>query len=75
MVIDIPDDSLTNTVFRYIVVRGLLSTPEISMLRHFTETNEDINKYSYGRDDGTGRVAKLCIWNYPGNDVTGVVAR
>jgi hypothetical protein len=56
-------------------VRGLFSGPEISKLRQFTETNEDIKKYSYGRDDGTGRVAKLCIWNYPGNDVTGVVAR
>ena len=53
----------------------MLSTPEISKLRHFTETNEDIKKYSYGRDDGTGRVAKICLWNYPGNDVTGVVAR
>ena len=56
-------------------MRGLFSGPEISKLREFTETNEDIQKYSYGRDDGTGRVAKLCIWNYPGNDVTGVFAR
>ena len=60
---------------RYIVVRGLLSNEEISKVRTFIETDEDIKRYSYGRDDGTGRIAKLCIWNYPGNDVTGVVAR
>ena len=57
------------------MVRGLLSNPETSKLRNFIETNEDIAKHSFGRDDGTGRIAKLCIWNYPGNDVTGVVAR
>ena len=57
------------------MVRGLFSKQEISKLRNFTETDEDIRKYSYGRDDGSGRIAKLCIWNYPGDDVTGVVAR
>lgn len=59
----------------YIVVRGLFSLEEITKLGKFTETDEDIKKFSYGRDDGPGRIAKLCIWNYPGDDVTGVVAR
>ena len=39
------------------------------------ETSEDIKNHAYGRNDGKGRQSRLCVWNYAGNDVTGVVAR
>ena len=39
------------------------------------EIDEGIKTHIYGKKDEEGRVAKLCIWNYPGNDVAGVVAR
>ena len=32
-------------------------------------------KHSYGVDDGSGRISRLCLWNHPGNDVTGMVGR
>ena len=59
----------------YIIVRGLLSPPEVERLRHCMENSEDIKSHAYGRNDGKGRQSKLCIWNFAGNDVTGVVAR
>lgn len=59
----------------YIIVRGLLSPPEVERLRHCMENSEDIKRHAYGRNDGKGRQSKLCIWNFAGNDVTGVVAR
>ena len=57
------------------MVRGLLSPPEVDKLRQCMETSEDIKNHAYGRGDGKGRQSKLCVWNYAGNDVTGVVAR
>ena len=26
-------------------------------------------------DDGAGAQSKMCLWNHPGNDTTGMVAR
>ena len=57
------------------MVRGLLSSPEVTKLRQCMEESEDIKRYAYGRNDSLGRQSKMCIWNYAGNDVTGVVAR
>ena len=56
-------------------MRGLLSPPEVDKLRHCVEASEDIKNNAYGRNDGKGRQSRLCIWNYAGNDLTGVVAR
>ena len=52
-----------------------MSPPEVDRLRHCMENSEDIKSHAYGRNDGKGRQSKLCIWNFAGNDVTGVVAR
>lgn len=39
----------------------------------------DSNKHAYVYDrqlsDGTGRECKMALWNHPGSDVTGMVAR
>ena len=52
-----------------------MSPAEVDKLRRCMETSEDIKNHAYGRNDGKGRQSKLCIWNFAGNDVTGVVAR
>ena len=52
-----------------------MSPPEVDKLRHCVEASEDIKNNAYGRNDGKGRQSRLCIWNYAGNDLTGVVAR
>ena len=53
----------------------MLSNQEVERLRYCIETSEDIKNHAYGRNDGKGRQSRLCVWNYAGNDVTGVVAR
>ena len=60
---------------RYVVIRGLLNSEELSKLKHALENSEDIKKHAYGRNDSQGRVSKLCLWNYAGNDICGVMAR
>ena len=32
-------------------------------------------EHSYGRDDGEGGTVKVCLWNQPGDDITGIIAR
>ncbi|CAL4064136.1 unnamed protein product, partial [Meganyctiphanes norvegica] len=59
----------------YIIVRNLLSEAEVSKVRLGVETSNDLLKNAYTWDDGTGRSAKLTLWNHPGHDVTGVLAR
>ena len=59
----------------YVLVRGILNQEEVGKLRTGFETSEDIIKNAVLRDDGEKGQAKLCIWNYAGNDIAGVVAR
>ena len=30
---------------------------------------------NYGRNDGEGGRTKVVLWNQPGNDITGIIAR
>ena len=56
-------------------MRNLLSSEEVSKLRTCLESSSDIQSHAYGRNDSQGRQSKLCLWNYAGDDLTGVVAR
>jgi hypothetical protein len=56
-------------------LRGLLEPDELSVLKTAIEKDAAIQDQSYGRDDGAGRKTRVSLWNYPGDDVTGVVAR
>ena len=47
----------------------------MAKLQAALENDEGIMKYSYGRADGEGGRTKVCLWNQPGNDITGVIAR
>ena len=53
----------------------MLDTEELDKLRTALESDEGIFKHRYGRNDGAGRKSKVALWNQPGNDITGVIAR
>ena len=55
--------------------RSLLSGEELSRLRSSLEGDSEILKYSYGVNDGHGRSCRMCLWNHPGKDITGMVSR
>lgn len=57
-----------------IIVRGLLSDSELQKV-HRTVENPELVKHQYGRPDKKGKEPKLVLWQHPGNDVTGMVAR
>lgn len=59
----------------YIILRGLLDTEQITKLKVAFENDEGVLTQYYGRDDGAGKKTRTVLWNHPGNDITGVVAR
>ena len=59
----------------HLIPRSLLSSEELSHLKEALESDAGILQHSYGRDDGHGRISRMCLWNHPGNDITGMVGR
>ncbi len=55
--------------------RSLLGSDELSRLRKYLERDDGILQHSYTRDDGHGRKSRMCLWNHPGEDLTGMVGR
>ncbi|XP_055900823.1 L-proline trans-4-hydroxylase-like isoform X2 [Biomphalaria glabrata] len=59
----------------FIIVRNLLSQQELAIVEEAVNGPESLTSFAYGHDDGEGRLAKMCLWNNPGNDTTGVLSR
>jgi len=55
--------------------RSLLSGAELARVRDALESDDGILQHSFGRSGGHGRSSRLCLWNHPGNDITGMVGR
>ncbi|XP_064640083.1 L-proline trans-4-hydroxylase-like [Lineus longissimus] len=72
---------VTNTVLEYfnengfIVVKGLVDSTEVAMLKEAMEQDRDVLSNCFERDDGDGQKVKLSLWNEPGDDITGYLAR
>ena len=47
----------------------------MTKLKQSLETDGGILKYSYEVANGQGRNSRASIWNHPGDDVTGMLAR
>lgn len=56
-------------------LRGMINTEELEKVRAALEDPEGVTKYKFCRSDGKNRANKLSLWNHPGRDVTGVLAR
>ncbi|XP_060068080.1 L-proline trans-4-hydroxylase-like [Ylistrum balloti] len=59
----------------YILVKGLFDKDEIANLRRVFEDTDIIKENGYGLPDGQGKQATMLLWNNPGNDVSGMMAR
>ena len=59
----------------FILVHNLLTPAEVTKLKNHMENCKDIQRHSYGREDGMGRKSTLSLWNIAGDDVEGIVAR
>jgi len=60
----------------FFIARNLLSVEEITKLKESLESsNSAVMKHCYDQDDGDGRFTRMCLWNHPGNDLTGIISR
>ena len=59
----------------YVIVRGLLTAEEVARVNASCSAEGGVASHAYGRDDGLGRRTRLSLWNHPGNDVLGALAR
>ncbi|XP_052220871.1 L-proline trans-4-hydroxylase-like [Dreissena polymorpha] len=58
----------------YTLVRGLFSKEEVAHIEKAILAGPFLD-HTYGVADGDGREAHMILWNHPGVDVTGMVAR
>ncbi|KAL8608182.1 hypothetical protein ACOMHN_016637 [Nucella lapillus] len=59
----------------YVMVRNMLDKEEVSQLKKSFETIAEYEKHSFAINDGAQAKIYQCCWNFPGNDVSGMVAR
>ncbi len=59
----------------YLIVPKLLDAEETELLIRAARSDPAIQKHAYGSKDSQGRESKLALWNHPGDDIFGMVAR
>lgn len=58
-----------------VFVRKLLSNAEVIKVMEALQNNQSVTGRAWDLADGTGTASRLVIWNNPGHDITGMVAR
>ena len=73
---DISQDQL-NDFYKdgFILVRSLFDKEEIDLLKRTAVEDRGLDKHSFGRADGEGGTVRLSLWNHPGNNIYGMIAR
>ncbi len=59
----------------FVFVPGLLSPEETQLLLETSKADHALLSHAMGVEDASGKKSKLSIWNHPGDDVYGMVAR
>ncbi len=70
-------DALLDEYLRsgYIRIPDLLDAEETELLIATAKQDRAIQEHAYASKDAEGRPSKLALWNHPGDDVFGTVAR
>ena len=45
----------------------------MGVLKPALESDEGVRQHAFSLDDGEGSQSKMCLWNHPGNDITGMI--
>lgn len=59
----------------YILVKSLFDKEEIGLLKKSAVEDRELDKHSFGRNDGEGGTVRLSLWNHPGDTIYGMFAR
>jgi ectoine hydroxylase-related dioxygenase (phytanoyl-CoA dioxygenase family) len=59
----------------YLFVEGFLDPEETLLLQQACRADEVLQQHARGVMDASGRRTNLSLWNHPGNDIYGMIAR
>lgn len=59
----------------FILLKSLFDKEEIDLLKKTAVEDRELDKHSFGRADGEGGTIRLSLWNHPGNNIYGMIAR
>ncbi len=59
----------------FILLKSLFDKEEIDLLKKTAVEDRELDKHSFGRADGEGGTVRLSLWNHPGNNIYGMIAR
>lgn len=59
----------------YYVVRQLYDAEEMTLLSRAAREDKALDEHAVERRDGEGGVARLTLWNHPGDDIYGMFSR
>ncbi|XP_077986733.1 L-proline trans-4-hydroxylase-like [Glandiceps talaboti] len=59
----------------YVMLRSVVDDQEMKLLKSALEDENGVLQHKYRSDDGDGFKSRVCLWNQPGCDVTGMLAR
>jgi len=59
----------------FILIRSLFDNEEIDLLKKTAVEDRELDKHSFGRADGEGGTVRLSLWNHPGDNIYGMIAR
>src|SRR5690606_3419324 len=59
----------------FIIVPNLLDPEETQLLLQAARGDQEVHQRAFGIEDAAGRQSKLSLWNHPGDDIWGMVAR
>lgn len=59
----------------FIMIKSLFDKEEIDLLKKTAVEDRELDKHSFGRADGEGGTVRLSLWNHPGNNIYGMIAR
>jgi ectoine hydroxylase-related dioxygenase (phytanoyl-CoA dioxygenase family) len=76
MISDITQDQLNDfNKNGYILIKSLFDKEEIELLKKTAVEDRELDNHSFGRADGEGGTVRLSLWNHPGNNIYGMIAR
>lgn len=59
----------------YLMVEGLLNEEEIELLQQTCRADDALRRAAMDVKDASGKRTNLTLWNHPGNDIYGMIAR
>ncbi len=59
----------------YYIARGLYDAEEMTLLSRAARQDKALDEHAIERGDGEGGVARLTLWNHPGDDIYGMFSR